>query len=72
MYFIIFIAGIIVGGGVVWFVLQRRMKEMRREIERIEHEKEEEEKIAFGIEEFNRPCAMLLSNKIRTDYVCSN
>ena len=36
-----------------WILAGRRIKELRREIKRIEHEKEEEEKIAFGIEEFN-------------------
>ena len=51
--FLIFISGIILGAGVVWVILKRRIKELEIELKRTEREKEEQAKIVSGFEDFN-------------------
>ena len=50
--FLIFISGIILGAGVVWVILKRRIKELEIELKRTEREKEEQAKIVSGFEDF--------------------
>lgn len=57
----ILVIGILIGGGVVWVLTvalrraqDKQIRELRREKGRVEREKEEEEQIAFGFEDFNR------------------
>ena len=59
MELVVFLIGIGIGGGVAWVLAQRRIQAFRREVARVEREKEEEEQIAFGFEDFNRQIQQL-------------
>ena len=61
---IIFVVGVVVGGGVVWVLVGRKARklqeEMRTQLERTEKEREEEERCAAqskGLEEYNQKLA---------------
>lgn len=50
LIFILIILGLFIW---IW-ILQRKVKELKKEVGRVEHEKQEEENIASGLEEFNQ------------------
>lgn len=50
----IFLLGIVLGAGVVWFVMRKRIKELEVELTRTEKEKVEQVNFMSGIDEFNR------------------
>ena len=61
---IIFVVGIVVGGGVIWVLVGRKARkieeETRKQLERTEKEREEEERCAAqskGLEEYNQKLA---------------
>ena len=61
---IIFVVGVVVGGGVVWVLVGRKARkieeETRKQLERTEKEREEEERCAAqsrGLEEYNQKLA---------------
>ena len=61
---IIFVIGVVVGGGVVWVLIGRNARkieeETRKQLERTEKEREEEERCAAqskGLEEYNQKLA---------------
>ena len=61
---IIFVIGVVVGGGVVWVLVGRKARkieeETRKQLERTEKEREEEERCAAqsrGLEEYNQKLA---------------
>ena len=68
MNIFIFLLGIVLGAGVVWVIMKKRMKELEIELKRTEKEMEEErallrscelrtgkeESVAFGLAGFNR------------------
>lgn len=50
---LLFLIGVVVGAGAVWAVLQRKISELKLEVQRVEGEKAEEEEIARHFDEFN-------------------
>lgn len=54
MNIFIFLLGIVLGAGVVWFLMRKKIKELEIELQRTEKEREEQANSVSGIDEFNR------------------
>lgn len=50
---LIFLLGIIIGAGVVWMIMRKKNKELEIDLKRMEKEKQEEERVASGLADFN-------------------
>lgn len=63
MEILFLIIGMIIGGGVVWFVMNRKVSELEKDLRRTRRELEEEEEIAGGFEEFNQRMREIIESR---------
>ena len=66
--FLIFLLGIVLGAGIVWMFIKKRIKELEIELKRTEKEKEEvllqaQDSAILGIADFNRKTQEIKENR---------